>query len=211
MAVRGVADARATGGVYDDVRVLRVPWKRLLVAAGASVAVIVAGFLTTNTYATLWQQSLDARWAEMVAAGGPSAPLAGQPVAKIMIPDLGVEQVVLEGQDRPILRKGPGHVPGTPLPGQQGNAVIRGHRVLWSGPFRDLNLLNLGSEIHVQTLDGTATYLVAAVLHQDGSRVDMFEDTPLPYLTLITSDPPLQADGTLVVRAALVERNGVPI
>jgi sortase A len=196
---------------YDDVRVLRFPWKKVLVAVGVSLAVVAAGFLTTNTYATLWQQSLDARWAEMIATGEPIAPVPGRPVAKILIPRLGVEHVVLEGETRDVLRKAPGHVPGTPLPGQQGNAVIRGHRVLWSGPFRDLHLLNLGSEIHVQTVEGTSTYLVAAVFRQDGSRVDMFEETPLPYLTLITSDPPLRADGTLVVRAALIERNGAPV
>jgi hypothetical protein len=39
----------------------------------------------------------------------------------------------------------------------------------------------------------------------------MFEDTTLPYLTLVTSDPPFRADGTLVVRAAMVERDGVPV
>ncbi|HEV3474714.1 MAG TPA: class E sortase [Actinomycetota bacterium] len=205
--MRGVASASA-GGVYDDVRVLRFPWRKALTAVGISLAVVVAGFLTTNTYTTLWQQSLDARWAEIVAGGGSIVPARGEPVAKMLIPSLGIEHVVLEGQERSILRKGPGHVPGTPLPGGQGNAVIRGHRVLWSGPFRDLHLLNLGSEIHIQTVGGTSTYLVAAVFRQDGSRVDMFEETPLPYLTLVTSDPPLRADGTLVVRAALVERNG---
>ena len=39
----------------------------------------------------------------------------------------------------------------------------------------------------------------------------MFEGTTLPYLTLVTSDPPFRADGSLVVRAALVERNEVPV
>jgi sortase A len=132
----------------------------------------------------------------------------GDPVAKVIIPSLGVEQVVLEGQDRGTLRKGPGHVPGSAMPGEAGNAVIRGHRLLWSGPFRNLDRLNLGAEIHVQTTQGTSVYLVAGMFRQDGERVDLFQDTELPYLTLVTSDPPIRADGTLVVRAIQVEPNG---
>lgn len=200
MAVRGVA--------FDDVRVLRFPWRAVGKTALVAVAVIVGGFLATNTYAVLWQQHLDDKWADTVAGGEPAEVIPGEPVAKIMIPGLDVERVVLEGQDRGTLRKGPGHVPGSAMPGREGNSVIRGHRLLWSGPFRDLDRLNLGSEIHVQTIEGTAVYLVAGLFRRDADRADLFEDTRLPYLTLVTSDPPLGAGGTLIVRAALVELNG---
>lgn len=203
MAVKGMA--------LDDVRVFRVPWQRVVQVLGIAFALVAAGFLVTNTYATLWQQRLDERWAAMVTSGQVAEPVVGQPVAKIIIPRLGLEQVVLEGTDRTILSKGPAHVPESPLPGGEGNAVIRGHRLLWSGPFRNLDKLGLGSEIHVQTLSGTSVYLVAGVFRQGGRRVDLFEDTTLPYLTLVTSDPPLRADGSLIVRAALVERDGVPV
>jgi sortase A len=203
MAVKGLA--------LDDVRVMRVPWRRILLGVGIALGFVASGFLVTNTYATLWQQRLEERWASLVAAGVPVEPRVGEPVAKLVIPRLGLERVILEGTDRTVLRKGPAHVPGSPLPGEEGNAMIRGHRLLWSGPFRDLDKLGLGAEIHVQTLSGTSVYLVAGLFRQDGRRVDLFEDTSLPYLTLVTSDPPLRADGSLVVRAALVERNGVPV
>jgi sortase A len=203
LAVKGLA--------LDDVRVVRLPWRKVLVAIGVTLALVAAGFVVTNTYATLWQQHLEDRWAAMVAGDQASPPVAGDPVAKIVIPRLGLERVVLEGTDRSILRRAPAHATGTALPGDPGNAVIRGHRLLWSGPFRDLDRLGLGSEIHVQTLEGTALYLVAGIFRQDGDRVDMFEDTTLPYLTLVTSDPPFRADGTLVVRAAMVERDGVQV
>ncbi|MGH2710913.1 MAG: sortase [Actinomycetota bacterium] len=195
----------------DDVRVVRFPWRKLLIGVAVFFGLVASGFVVTNTYATLAQQSLETEWAGIVASGGSPAPIVGEPVAKIVIPRIGLERVVLEGEDRGVLRKAPAHAPGTPLPGGAGNSVIRGHRLLWSGPFRDLDKLGLGSEIHVQTVEGTAVYLVAGIFRQDGRRVDMFEDTTLPYLTLVTSDPPLKADGTLVVRAAMVERDGVPI
>lgn len=203
MAVRGMT--------LDDVRVVRFPWRTALISLAVAFGCVAGGFVVTNTYATLWQQRLDGRWADMIASGESAAPVAGGPVAKIIIPSLDMERVVLEGTDREVLRRAPAHAPDTVLPGGAGNSVIRGHRLLWSGPFRDLDQLGLGSEIHVQTLDGTALYLVAGIFRQDGNRVDMYEDTSLPYLTLVTSDPPLRADGTLVVRAAMVERNGVPV
>lgn len=195
----------------DDVRVLRFPWRKALVVLGIAFGLVAGALVVTNTYSTLAQQGLEERWASMVGSGVEAVPAAGDPIAKIVIPRLGVERVVLEGTDRSVLRRGPAHVPDTAMPGETGNAVIRGHRLLWSGPFRDLDKLGLGSEIHVQTLEGTAVYLVAGIFKQDGNRVDMFEETSLPYLTLVTSDPPFRADGTLVVRAALVERDGVPV
>jgi LPXTG-site transpeptidase (sortase) family protein len=203
MAVKGMT--------LDDVRVIRIPWRRILLGVGLAFGFVAAGFIVTNTYATLWQQRLEERWGALVTAGVAVDPRVGEPVAKLVIPRLDLERVILEGTERSVLRKAPAHVPGSPLPGEEGNAVIRGHRLLWSGPFRDLDELGLGTEIHVQTLSGTSVYLVAGVFRQEGRRVDLFEDTSLPYLTLVTSDPPLRADGSLVVRAALVERNGVPV
>jgi LPXTG-site transpeptidase (sortase) family protein len=194
----------------DDVRVFRVPWRKVGAWLLALLGFVVAGFVVTNSYATISQQGLEDRWAEIVASGGGEV-AAGEPVAKIVIPALDVERVVLEGDDRGVLRRAPGHVPGSAIPGSEGNAVIKGHRLLWSGPFQKLDELNLGAEIHIQTATGTAVYLVAGTFRQDGSRIDMYEQTSLPYLTLVTSDPPWSAEGTLVIRAAMVERDGVAV
>ena len=71
----------------------------------------------------------------------PDIPPQGEPVALIDIPEIGVSQVVVEGVDVADLRKGPGHYPGTPLPGQEGNAAIAGHRTTYGAPFADLDQL----------------------------------------------------------------------
>jgi len=41
----------------------------------------------------------------------------------------------VEGTSRDDLKKGPGHYPGTPLPGTIGNAAIAGHRTTYLHPF----------------------------------------------------------------------------
>ena len=52
------------------------------------------------------------------------------------------------------LRKGPGHYPETPLPGEQGNAAIAGHRTTYGAPFNRLGELVDGDELQVTTLKG---------------------------------------------------------
>lgn len=200
-------EASHRGVGFEDLRTIRVPWRKVLLSASIGIAVLAAAFLTTNTYSVLWQRHLEGAWDAMVASGA-AAVAPGQPVARLVIPDLDLERIVLEGQDRATLRKGPGHVPGSPFPGELGNAIIQGHRLLWSGPFRNLNRLDYGSRILVQTLDGSAVYLVAGIFSLDPSRTDVYADTTLPYLTLITSDPPLRANQLLIVRAVMVERDG---
>ncbi len=49
--------------------------------------------------------------------------------------------VVVEGTGADQLRSGPGHYPGTPLPGETGNVAIAGHRTTYLHPFYNLNEL----------------------------------------------------------------------
>ena len=67
---------------------------------------------------------------------------------------------MVEGVGVPDLKKGPGHYPETPLPGQEGNAAIAGHRTTYGAPFNRIDELEPGDEILVQTLQGTFRYIV---------------------------------------------------
>ncbi|MDH3706804.1 MAG: sortase [Acidimicrobiia bacterium] len=87
-------------------------------------------------------------------------PAGGDPVARLSIPEIGVDKVVVEGVQVEDLRQGPGHYTSTPLPGQPGNAAIAGHRTTYGAPFHDIDQLDPGDEITVQTFQGTFTYRV---------------------------------------------------
>ena len=52
-----------------------------------------------------------------------------------------MRKVFIEGTDKDDLKAGPGHYPGTPFPGQKGNASIAGHRVTYGAPFRRIDEL----------------------------------------------------------------------
>ncbi len=68
----------------------------------------------------------------------------GEATARIQIPAIGLDKIVVEGVSLADLKKGPGHYPETPLPGQEGNAAIAGHRTTYGAPFHRLDELDAG-------------------------------------------------------------------
>lgn len=73
-----------------------------------------------------------------------------QTLGQIRIPAIGLDVTFGEGVSAESLEKGPGHWPGTPLPGRDGNSVISGHRNTHTQPFKYLNLLHPGDKIITQ-------------------------------------------------------------
>jgi sortase A len=123
----------------------------------------------------------------------------------ISIPKIGVEKVFVEGVQLTDLAKGPGHYPGTPLPGQIGNAAIAGHRTTHGAPFYDVDALAPGDKIIVRTLAGTYTYEVYrtpfAVKPTAYYVVDNSKDA---QLTRTSCNPRYSAAERIVIKARLL-------
>jgi sortase A len=129
----------------------------------------------------------------------------GEPLGRIRIPAIGVDQVLFEGVSTETLKLGPGHMPWTVHPGQPGNAVISGHRVTHGRPFYDLDRLIDGDVIEVETATGTHRYTVrdrAVVLPTDVWVTDPRRGA---WLTLTTCNPKHSARERLIVFAELTE------
>lgn len=103
----------------------------------------------------------------VTTAAPQAAPPEGEVLGKIEIPRIGLTAFVIEGVSDSDLHNGPGHYPATPLPGQQGNAAIAGHRTTYGAPFARIDELAPGDPIKVTTLQGTFTYAVTR--QDDGS------------------------------------------
>ena len=129
----------------------------------------------------------------------------GEPLGHLRIPAIGVEEVVFEGVDRDTLRKGPGHMPWTPVPGQPGNAVISGHRTTYGAPFFDLDRLVPGDIIEVETAIGVHRFEVRETLIVDPTDVWVTSNRRGAWLTLTTCTPKYSARQRLIVFAALVD------
>ncbi len=87
-------------------------------------------------------------------------PEGGEEVARIEIPSIDVDKIVVEGVQVADLRKGPGRYASTAVPGESGNAAIAGHRTTYGAPFHNIDLLLPGDEIHVTNILGRFTYEV---------------------------------------------------
>ncbi len=74
-------------------------------------------------------------------------------LGRVAIPRVGLEVAFGEGVHAKALEHGPGHWPGTPMPGQLGNSVLSGHRNTHTAPFKQLNLLDRGDKV-IATVEG---------------------------------------------------------
>lgn len=82
-------------------------------------------------------------------------------LGRIQVPRIGLNVTFGEGVFAKTLEKGPGHWPGTPMPGDDGNSVISGHRNTHTQPFKYLNLLRKGDKVITQVgSDHKVTYRV---------------------------------------------------
>lgn len=149
----------------------------------------------------------------------PSAPVSdfatpepGEPVGRLSIPRIGVDKIIVQGVDLSLLRKGPGHFPQTPLPGQPGNSAIAGHRTTYDAPFNRIDELDPGDTITVTTLQGTFLYVVDAHPGEHGMEghrivgpndVSILDQGRTDRLTLMACNPKYSASQRIVVTATL--------
>jgi len=128
----------------------------------------------------------------------------GDAVARLKIPRIKLDKIVVEGVALSDLKKGPGHYPGTPLPGQPGNAAIAGHRTTYGAPFFDLDSLKPDDEVLVTTRQGSFEYRVRATKVISPDEVQVLNASPDNRLTLTTCNPRFSASQRLVVVSQLI-------
>jgi len=201
----------------------------LLVTAGLVVLLfVVYEVCVTDLFNDRRQDQLTEQihrqWTQQPVVARPAAPVVpavGEPMAVLRIPRLGADyrRVVLQGTSEDQLAQGPGHYVGTAMPGQPGNLAIAGHRVGKGSPFLDLDEMQPGDPIVVETAD---SWFVYRVLVQDAGGIpglqvvaptDVGVIAPTPdapgtaasgsYLTLTTCHPEYSARQRLIVHAVL--------
>jgi sortase A len=97
-----------------------------------------------------------------------------------------------------------GHIPGTALPGEDGNIVLAAHRDTF---FRPLRNIQKGDEIALTTWNGAFRYRVESIQVVGPDDVGVLQPTSLPTLTLVTCYPFYfvgSAPKRFIVRAGLI-------
>lgn len=172
---------------------------RRVVALGLLLGGLSVVGWTGSTYARGWLAQERARMAwearlarsaverghAAMASDAAGAATEGSPVARLVIPRIALDDIVLEGVSDATLNGGPGHLPGSVLPGGAGNAILSAHR---DRHFRRLGELAIGDTIITQTEHSSATWVVASRKVVERSVPALFE-TAHPTLTLTTCWP----------------------
>jgi len=191
----------------------------LCITAGLLVLLFVAYELWgTGAYTQAQQHKLSD---ELTRSWGSSAGKVttervrlGHGVALIRIPRLGKKfhYVIIEGVSVADLRKGPGHYPGTAMPGQVGNFVVSGHRTTYLAPFNRLGELRSGDKILIDTRTSQYVYEVTAKKVVQPSDVSVAAPVPehpranptKRLITLTTCNPKYSAAQRLIIFGRLV-------
>lgn len=141
----------------------------LLLTAGVLILLYVGyvlwgtGLQTDRAQSELREQTVEA-WAAPESPGAVTAELdqldLGDAYALLRIPRFGSdwEWVVVQGTELADLARGPGRYVDSAHPGERGNLAIAGHRSGHGAPFHNLDQLEVGDTIEVETADGVWTY-----------------------------------------------------
>lgn len=148
------------------------------------------GCLGTYAYETVearrFQAQQAAAFARSAQAYAPVSVRTGGLVGMLDVPRLKLTTPVIEGDDESTLRRAVGHLPDTPLPWEDGNAAIAGHR---DGLFRPLKDIKVGDEIRFRTSRDQFRYRVVETSIVQPDDVSVLDARSQRSLTLITCYP----------------------
>jgi len=166
----------------------------VLIAGGS---ILLAASVASAARGAFARDAARSRWAELAASraatgaratmdGGMSwAAAPGAPVARLIIPRLGLDEVVVEGVGEDALRAGPGHMTGSALPGDSGNAVISAHR---DRHFKGLGALAVGDTVVTESTVGNVRWVVSRI-RVVTADAPVLRTSVTPLLTLTTCWP----------------------
>lgn len=136
----------------------------------------------------------------------PHAPEPRVELGAIGIPRLNLLAPMFEGVSLTTLNEGPGHWPGTAMPGHRGNVVVAGHRTSHSRPFRHLELLVPGDEVLFVRPEGTFVYAVIQTEIVTPDAMHIIEQADGYTATLFACHPVGSTKQRIVVHLALTRR-----
>lgn len=184
---------------------------RTFIILGTLILLFLVYQLVGTNFVTSREQSalaseLESQWSTGI---DPGVPDPGDAYALLQIPKIDVDMAVVEGVGVEDLKKGPGHYPGSAVPGGKGNFVISGHRTTYGAPFFNLNELESGDEITVIDRDRKVwKYIVREQKIVLPTEVSVIARTDDARLTLTTCHPRFSAAQRLIIVADLVGTPG---
>jgi sortase A len=125
-------------------------------------------------------------------------------IGTMAIPKINLVHPIFEGVWLTVVDHGPGHWPGSAMPGKRGNSVFAGHRVTHTHPFYDLDLLAPGNRVIFYMPSGTFTYEVTSITIVQPEELSIITPTRRPTITLFACNPKHSAAQRIVVKGKLI-------
>ncbi|NUS74534.1 MAG: class E sortase [Corynebacteriales bacterium] len=166
------------------------------------------------------ESSLDKQWDQLAENPNATPPEnfdIGDGIAKMYVPTLDLNWVVVEGEDPKDIKHAPGHFRNSALPGQKGNFAVAGHRT--PAIFWDLDQIDNGDYIGLETFNKWYIYRVYQTLVITPDETEVVKPDPdnpdstepsRSLLTLVTCEPKTDNSHRLVVHAELVREQDKP-
>ena len=179
---------------------------------GDGAPVRVAARVTTSTRASTTTTTTPRRVTTTTAPppmpeNPPADPYADVPVRQIgtiTIPKIGLVHPIFQGIWLTVIDHGPGHWPGSAVPGQRGNTVFAGHRVTHTHPFENLDQLAPGDRVVFTMPNGVFTYAVTRTVIVKPDDMWVVYPTSTATMTLFACHPKHSAAERIVVKGKLV-------
>lgn len=144
---------------------------------------------------------------DLAQAHSVAAPHAASTLGVLTFPTIDVKQQLLVGIGDATLARGLGLLPGTVVPGNNGNAVIAGHRTSHGAPMRNIDRLKIGDPIYFTTTGRNPHRYEFRVTKKQVVKADAMwitRPTSNPTLTIFACHPPHSVAYRYVVFARLV-------
>ena len=125
----------------------------------------------------------------------------GDAIARLRVPRLGINIVVIDGTDAGDLRRGPGRHRETSMPGEGELVYIAGHRTTYGAPFSEIDRLEAGDTISVELPYGSVEYRVTHHRIVDDNDLSVLESRDREELVLQACHPRFFASQRYLVYA----------
>lgn len=132
----------------------------------------------------------------------------GDVIGVLNIPKINLEVAIKRGITNEILKDAVGHFENTPMPYENGNFSVAGHRAYTSNKFfSNLDEMEIGDEINVLSENETYKYRVDSIEVVTPDKVEVINSTKqdTKEITLVTCTPKYVGSHRLIVKGTSIE------
>jgi sortase A len=113
----------------------------------------------------------------------------GDAVARLRIPRLGLNEVIVNGTDTDSLKRGPGRYLKSGMPGEGELVYVAGHRTTYGAPFSRIDKLRKGDRVFVELPYATIEYAITGHRIVESTETSVLESKGIEQLALQACHP----------------------